>query len=189
MFFRGTERNDVLLKEEVSLQARITLPKTNSSPLPSHFCFFPNFPFWHLVGYVTFLGGYEYRLYYCWWFRNPKQPTTVWLLLKPCNWIGFLAGFLTHQPWERSTDSPTLLARITQNDRQRLFDESCIAASSSVVSCEMGCWNSLNAIDHRIHGTIVYLPTWMADIYGTCRQIYQAWILWELPLGYKLQSF
>ena len=26
----------------------------------------------------------------------------------------------------------------------------------------------------RIHGTIVYLPTWMAQIYGKCREIYQS---------------
>ena len=29
---------------------------------------------------------------------------------------------------------------------------------------------------HRIHGTIVYLPTWMADFYGIfCRQIYHGY--------------
>ena len=27
---------------------------------------------------------------------------------------------------------------------------------------------------------LVYLPTWMVDFYGKCRQIYHTWILWEL---------
>ena len=28
---------------------------------------------------------------------------------------------------------------------------------------------------------LVYLPTWMADFYGKCRQIYHTWILWVCP--------
>ena len=30
----------------------------------------------------------------------------------------------------------------------------------------------------RIHGTIVYLPTWMVVFFGKCRYIYHTWMLW-----------
>ena len=33
-------------------------------------------------------------------------------------------------------------------------------------------WKWMSMVSQRIHGTIVYLPTWMVDFYGTCRQIY-----------------
>ena len=48
------------------------------------------------------LGGSSY----CGWFRNPKQPTTVWMVLKPCKSWGYMgkttnlmcgAGFLNPQ--------------------------------------------------------------------------------------------
>ena len=31
----------------------------------------------------------------------------------------------------------------------------------------------------RIHGCLVYLPTWMVDFNGKCREIYHTWIVWE----------
>ena len=30
---------------------------------------------------------------------------------------------------------------------------------------------------HTIHGTIVYLPTWMVDFNGKCREMYQTWVV------------
>ena len=59
-----------------------------------------------------------------------------------------------------------------------------------ILFAERFCWGDLwnekrvyqkkHSYPKRIHGTIVHLPTFGLNFYGTCREIYHTWILWDM---------
>ena len=53
----------------------------------------------------------------------------------------------------------------------------CFSIKNSVLS--LGRNHGFKEVPFPYHPCMVYLPTWMVDFYGTCRQICHTWMVWD----------